>query len=408
MVKRSSILCIIFILSTQLYSQVLTQFRGPNRDGIYPGNNLLQHWPENGPEMLWSYEGLGAGHSSIAIANNKIYTTGMQDSIGILFAFNMNGKLLWQKEYGPEWTTNYPGTRSTPTIAGNYLYIESGQGEVFCFNASNGQKIWSINLLKKFNAKNISWGMTESLLIDGDRVICTPGGPVHNVVALNRFTGETIWTSRGAGEQSAYCSPILVNHNNNRLIVTMTAESIIGINADNGKYLWRVPQYQVNKIHANSPVYWNGQILCSSDYAKDPDHGTVLLQLDESGKNAAVIWRTNEFRNLMGRVILKDGFVLGYGYHKKTWFCVDMKSGYINYAFKGFGYGNIIYADGLFYCYNEKGEVALVDADEKQFNIISSFPVPLGTDQHWAHPVIKDGRLYIRHGNALMVYDIGR
>ena len=401
------ILLLIF-LNTNLYPQVLSQFRGPNRNGIYMENNLLPHWPEKGPELLWTYEGLGSGHTSVAIAKNIIYTTGMRDSTGILYAFNLHGKLLWEKEYGLEWTTNYPGTRSTPTIEGNYLYLESGRGKVFCLNASNSQKIWSVNLLKKFYAKNINWGMTESLLIDGDHLICTPGGPDYNVVALNRFTGETIWSSRGAGDQSAYCSPVLINHNNNRLIVTMTAESIIGINADTGEFLWRVPHYQRNKIHANSPLYWNGQILCSSESAKNPDHGTVLLQLDETGKNACVVWRNSQFRNLMGGIILKDGFVYGSVYHKKNWYCVDWNTGNIQYEFDGFGDGNIIYSDGLFYCYNEKGEIALVAANEKQFDIISSFLVPLGTDQHWAHPVIKDGRLYIRHGNALMVYNVSR
>jgi len=409
MVKRFSKCIILFIiLSSQAHSQVLSQWRGPNRDGIYPGKNLLKKWQEGGPELLWSYKGLGAGHGTVAIANNNIYVAGMPDSLGVLYAFNKNGKLLWKKVYGLEWNVNYPGVRSTPTIVNNYLYLESGQGHVFCFDASNGKQIWSVDLLKKFNAKNIKWGMAESLLIDGDRIFCTPGGSEHNVVALNRFTGETIWTSKGYGEPAAYCSPILINHNNTRLIVTMTAESIIGIDANTGEFYWRVPQNQTNKIHANTPLYLDGKVLCSSSSAKKSDHGIVLLQLDKDGKNAHVLWRNEEFTNLIGGIIIKDGYIYGARYHKSEWCCLDLNTGDIQYVSKELDDGAITYADGLFYCYSEKGEFALVDANPKAFKVISSFTVPLGTDQHWAHPVIKDGRLYIRHGDSLMAFNVSQ
>jgi len=408
-VKQINIALFMWLISYSIiFSADNSQWRGPNRDGIYPETNLLKKWPKQGPKMLWAFQGIGEGHGSVAISKNRIYVTGMKDSIGTLYNFSMDGKLLWKKFYGSEWFKNYPGTRSTPTIVDNYLYLESGQGTVFCFDATSGRKIWSVDLLKKFNAENIRWGMAESLLIDKNRIFCTPGGATANVVALNRFTGKIIWTSPGHGDPAAYCSPILVNHNGNRLIVTMTAESIIGVDADTGEFYWHVPQYQNNKIHANTPLYFDGKILCSSSSSKIGNDGTVLLQLSDDAKRAEVIWRNEKFTNLMGGVIFKDGFIYGARYRKSEWYCLNWDTGEIQYIFKDLGGGVIVSADDRFYCYSDQGEIALVDANPEKFNVISSFNVPFGTDQHWAHPVIKDSRLYIRHGDALMVYDVAK
>lgn len=399
----------IFLLAISLSivtGEILSQWRGPTRDGIYPAKNLLKEWPADGPRMIWSYEGLGKGHGTVAVAHDKIYVAGMPDSIGILYAFDMTGNLLWKKAYGLEWTGDYPGSRSTATIVDNYLYFESGRGVVFCLDATTGTEIWSVDLLKTFNAKNIQWGMAESILIDGEKVICTPGGPEHNVVALNRFTGETIWTTKGWGEPAAYCSPILFNHYGRRLIVTMTAGSIIGIDADKGKTLWRIQQDQGNKIHANTPVYFEGKVLCAGSSSRSEHHGLVLLDLSKDGSQARVLWRNMQYTNLMGGILKKDNFIYGAKYRRNEWYCINLNNGEIQYINKVFDGGAIVEADNLFYCYSEKGELALVDANSKNFKVISKFEVPLGTDQHWAHPVIKDGRMYIRHGNALMVYDI--
>jgi glucose dehydrogenase len=247
--------------------------------------------------------------------------------------------------------------------------------------------------------------MTETLLIDGDNIICTPGGEKHNVVALNRFTGETVWTSPGYGEPAAYCSPVLVEHNTTRLIVTMTATSVIGLDADTGEMYWRVEQMQRNKIHANSPVYSDGVIYCSSSSAPE-NSGIVALKLSEDGKSVEQEWRNEAFNNLMGGIVLVDGIIYGATYRHDKWFAIDAATGKEKVLSEEFGGGVTVYADGLFYLYSEDGEVALVNMDWNSFEIKGRFEVPLGTDQHWAHPVIHDKRLYIRHGDALMVYDI--
>jgi len=398
---------VCFLAITSVSAQ--SQWRGPNRDGIYNETNLLKEWPAEGPKMLWSFEGLGTGQGSVAVSNEKIYVTGIPDTLteeGFLFVFDTKGKMLWKKNYGKEWVGIFPGARSTPTVVGDLIYLESGNGSVHCLNAQNGDKVWEKDFFRDMQADSVQFGYSESLLIDGDVLYCTPGGKTNNVVALNRFNGKKIWSSPAYGEQATYSSPILVNHNGNRLLVNLTATSIIGLNADTGEMYWRIHQFQDNKIHANTPVYSDGKIIISSASRKDSS-GLVVLQLSPDGKKADILWRNKEFINLMEGFILKDGNIYGSAYLQPKWFCIDLQTGTARYIAKGLGGGPVIYADENFYCYSEKdGEMALAEATPDHFIIISRFKVPLGTAQHWAHPVIAGKKLYLRHNEALMVYDL--
>ena len=386
-------------------SDVISQWRGPDRNGIYPDKNLLNKWPEEGPELLWSFEGLGSGHGNVGIGKDKMFVLGMPDSTGILYAFDLKGGLLWQKRYGPEWNINYIGPRSTPAIVGELVYFESGKGVVYCFNGETGEKVWEVDLLNKFDAKNVEWGKAESLLIDGNSIICTPGGVKNNIVALDRLTGETIWTSSASGEPSAYCSPILVEHNEERLIVTLTSESIVGLSAETGQFYWKVPLTIKWKNNANTPVYANGK-LYAVDGEEKPTSGLVCLQLSQDGKQVSELWRNQDFTCLMGGFVVKDGTIYGSKYGRKAWYCIDTETGKTNYILKDLFHGAIIHADGNYYCYGEDGTLSLVVAGPSMFKVESSFKITQGTDQHWAHPVISNGRLYIRHGNALIAYNI--
>lgn len=407
---RTFSLFILFVIVTLVGCRqrtVMSDWRGPNRDGIYPETNLLEEWPKNGPEMLWSFEGLGAGHSSVGIGRDQIFINGMPDTLGVLYSFDLDGNLLWEKVYGEEWHKDYTGSRSTPIVVDDFVYLESGMGVVYCFNAFSGEIVWKVDLLGKFEAKNIQWGMAESLLIDGDRLICTPGGKNYNLVALNRHSGETIWTSNGFGEPAAYCSPVLVVHNHTRLIVTMTASSVIGIDADTGEFYWRKEQRQGNNIQANTPVYSEGVVYCSSGSSKN-NCGLLALKLSEDGTKVEQLWRNESYKNLMGGIVLLDGVIYGSEYRKKEWYSINTSNGEKHLLSNDFGGGVIIYAEGLFYCYSEQGQIALVQMDQENFMIKGKIDVPLGTHQHWAHPVIKNGRLYMRHGNSLMVYNISQ
>ncbi len=220
--------------SCQNSSMEISQWRGPNRDGFYPDKNLLTQWPEEGPELLWTYEDLGNGFSTVAVTHDMIFTTGMFDTTSYIIALDHSGNLLWKKEYGYSWTTNFPGTRSTPLIYDGLGYVLSGLGKLVCFNMKNGDFVWTKDLYKDFIAREVRFGMTENLLFDGDKLFCTPGGIRSNVVALNRTNGKVIWESAGNGEPSAYCSPTMIEINSKKFFITITANSIISLDPENG------------------------------------------------------------------------------------------------------------------------------------------------------------------------------
>lgn len=404
------ILFCIISLSACTEKSETSDWRGPNRDGIYQETGLLKQWPENGPEMLWSYEGLGFGHSAVAVANDKIFVTGIKDtveSLGTLFTFDLNGKLMWEKNYGKDFSLNFHGTRSAPVVVDNLIYIGSGMGAVYCLNAETGDEVWAKDFIKDFGVDStIQFGYSESALISGDKMFCVPGGKENNVMALNRFTGERIWSSVGNKEPATYNSPILVERNGTPLIIAMTAASVMGFDVASGEMYWRIEQTQRNKIHANTPIYADGKLLVSSADPTDSS-GLVQIQLTEDGKDAEVVWRNKKYRNLMGGMVKIDSCLYGSAYMKKDWQVINWNTGEMLAQNKELGGGSIIYADGLFYCYAERdGEIALAEASSEKFEIISKFEVPLGTKEHWARPVIHNGILYVRHGDALMSYSI--
>ena len=248
------LVCLQSIILATITSSAQSQWRGPNRDGIYPETNLLKQWPAEGPKMLWSFQELGTGQGSVAVSKEKSLSQVSPDTLtseGFLFAFDTKGKLLWKKSYGKDWTGIFPGARSTPTVVDNLVYVESGNGSVHCLKTDNGEELWNVDFFKDFQADSVQFGFSESILIDGDKLYCTPGGKENNIIALNRFTGKMIWSSPAFREKATYCSPILINHNGHRLLVNLTSTSIIGLDADNGEMQWRVHQFQDNKIHAN-------------------------------------------------------------------------------------------------------------------------------------------------------------
>jgi outer membrane protein assembly factor BamB len=327
--------------------------------------------------------------------------------MGSLFTFDTNGALLWTKEYGAEFGLNFHGTRSAPVIVDDLIYIESGMGAVYCLNTENGKEQWSVDFIKDLGVDSVlQFGYSESVLIDGDNLICVPGAKDNNVVCLNRFSGEMVWSSKGVGEIATYNSPILVDYQGLKLVIAMSAGSIMGIDASTGEVYWQIGQTQRNKIHANTALYADGKIVVSS---ADPTEtsGLVQIELTEGGKNAEVVWRNRKFRNLMGGIVKIDSCIYGSAYMKKDWQVIDWKTGKMLAQNKEIGGGAIIYADGLFYCYAERdGAIALAKASTESFEIINKFEIPLGTKEHWARPVIDNGVLYIRHGDAFMAYNI--
>jgi len=395
---------ILLVISTSIFvgAQTPTKWRGPSGNGTYNETGLLKNWPANGPEIVWHFDELGQGHSSPVVANGLIYVSGSIESSGYIYAISPDGKLKWKAQYAPEFTESYPGSRSSPTIVGDLLYIYSGLGVLTCMDANNGTKKWTKDVFKDFDGQNIQWGVTETVVVDGGLVYVTPGGKNNNVVALNRINGDLVWTSPAMGEKSAYCTPLLVQLPTRKLLVTMTAEHIIGLDASTGKMLWSHPQTNRWQVHANTPIYSDCGLFCFSGYGQ----GGVKLELSSDGSSVTKAWFSDKLDSRIGGMVLVNGYLYGSGDNSREWRCVNWKTGAEKYADKSLGKGVVIYDDGMLYCYSEKGELALVEASPEAFKIMSQTKVELGSDQHWAHPVIDSGKLYLRHGNALIAYKI--
>ncbi|MFC2103909.1 PQQ-binding-like beta-propeller repeat protein [Bacteroidota bacterium] len=401
--KQITLLLVFFLISYHIFSQETVQWRGENRDGIYNETGLLQKWPNNGPELLWHFDDLGVGHSSAAVTTDKIFTCGTKDGIGFIVALNHQGELLWKTEYGKEWIESWDGVRTTPLIKGNKLYQMSAYGVIHCMNKNTGEIIWKVDVMKQYGGVNIAWGITENLLIHNDKLFCAVGGSENNVIALNKDTGTLIWSSKGNSEASAYCSPIVINHNNRYIFVTQTANSILGFNVENGDLLWKHTQTNQYAVHANTPLYHNGQIYIVSGYGK----GGVMLKLSDDGKSVTELWRNTDIDHKSGGFVLVDGKLYGASDRGNSWHCIDWENGQTLYSSTMFKVGNIIYADSKLYSYSEAGEVGLFEPMENNFKNLGKFNVPYGDKQHWAHLVINNKKLYVRHGGSLMVYNIG-
>ncbi len=373
------------------------QWRGPNRDERSAETGLLKKWPKI-MKPLWTVTALGQGYSTVAASDGKLYTTGMVDKRGLLFCLNLEGKELWRSDYGPEWTGANPGSRTTPTVHEKRIYLMSGNGLVVCLGL-DGKKVWDVDTVKKFGSRHVGWGLAESLLIDGNNVICTPGGTGDaTLVALDKADGTTVWKSRGLGEKPAYCSPIAIQRGRRRLIVTVVEKSIVGLDATDGKLLWKSPNRNESPgggLVPNSPVYCDGIVYCTSSYGA----GSLALQLNDDGSAVQELWRVKKTQVTHGGVVLVGGCVYS------NWFCQDLKDGTIKYDMHS-GQGAVTYADGMLFCYSQGGWVNLIRANPDKFELISSLTVEAGSGEHWAHPVVCGGRLYIRHGDVLMAYNV--
>ena len=396
-------LTILLILIPFLsFSQNPTKWRGPDQNGYYPDTGLLTEWPVGGPEILWQYDKLGEGHSSPSFGNGRIYISGMEDQTGFVYALEQDGTLIWKAPYGTEFYESYPGSRGTPVIDGDKLYMLSGMGHLACLSSNSGKIIWRKDLFKEYGGRNTTWGLAETLLIYGDKLICSPGGREHNLIAFNKSTGEVIWTTKALGEVSAYCSPLLVEIGGRNLIVTHMADNIIGLDADTGKLLWSHKHPNRYSVHPNTPLYHDGQVFCFSGYGK----GGAMLQLNEDGSKVKQLWYSETMDSRMGGAVYLDGYIYGSGDKNRQWQCIDWNTGKVVYESKEVGNGVVIAAEGMLYAYSQRGELALVKPGSSSFNIVSKIKITAGSGQHWAHPAINNGRLFVRHGNALIAYKI--
>lgn len=392
---------ILLLIAACTHQPEVAQWRGPNRDGRYPATGLLKQWPEVGPKLLWKCDLIGDGYGSPVVTNDAVFVTGAIDSTAYLFSLDLNGNLNWKIAYGEEWATDFPGSRSAPTVVDNLVYVSTGKGEIACVDSKEGRKVWSVNMFTTLHGKNTIFGYSEGLLVKDQMVYCTPGGADTNVVALNRFSGELIWKCKGMGQLSAFCSPRMIQRGKHNILLTFTEMSLLGIDADNGKLLFTHKQDTTGNVHSNAPLFENGFLW----YVAGDGNRTVKLKLSDDGESITEVWRCRPFDNIMGGVVQVGNRLIGTGHRKQELLSLDMQSGEIIQQLK-IGRGATIYADGMVYLYDEKGNVHLVDTSGGTLKEVSKFKIIQGTKEHFAHPVIGNKTLFIRHGKCLMAYDI--
>lgn len=409
--KRLNLIISLLLLVLMASSQP-AQWRGPNRDGKFTDTGLLKTWPDAGPELLLKVEGIGKGYSSVIASGQYIFATGMIDTLDYLSCITPEGQIKWKVPYGRSWTKSFPDTRSTPTVENDRIYIISGTGELVCLNVEDGAIRWKVNVDKDFKSEWHIWGVSESPLIVDDKVICTPGGNETSVVAFDKLSGKLIWQSESVGGQRSYASPTIYEYKDLKYILAVTGTNLVALEPASGKVAWTFKYWdgakwdQPGLIWANTPVFKGRDIFLSMGY----DYRNAMVEMSEDGKSVTEKWSNMTLDNHHHGLIELDGFIYGSNWisnGKGKWICMNWETGDVNYETDWANKGGLIHADGMFYILEEKaGTMALVKPDQNNFEVVSSFKLQGGSGPFWAHPFIADGKLYLRHGEVLFVYNI--
>lgn len=415
----------LFAIVPMLGAADWPQFRGPNRDGYSQDKGLLKEWPKAGPKLVWTWKDAGAGYSGPAVVGDTLYMMGAREGSEYLYALDIKGpKELWSVKLGPmfQWKGNSwnDGPSATPTVDGDLVFALSGNGELVCADTKGNPK-WRKSMPKDFagevnpiggDAKNLlGWGYTWSPLVDGDNLICVPGGKKGLVAALDKKTGNLVWQSKEVTDQATYSSPIVADVQGVRQYIVMTNAGAVGIDAKTGGALW---VYKREQPFADcvipTPVYFTDHVYMTVGFGLGCD--LVKLTKDGAKFKSEPVYSDRKLTNREGGVILMDGRIFGHS-ENKGWECQDLMTGKILWADKRkMKSGSLITAEGLFYIYGaDDGVVALVKPDAKKWEEISRFTIPqMGKNKPngkiWTHPIIANGKLYLRDQELLFCYDI--
>lgn len=392
-----------------------TQWRGPLRDGVSAEKGLLQKWPEGGPKLLWRAEGLGEGYSSLSFAGDKIFTLGKRKNTEHVLALSAeDGKILWEKPVGQTYSS---GNGCTPTLDGDRLYAVAQKGDVVCLAQKDGTELWRLNYIQNFGGALPSWGFTESPLVDGDRVILTPGGPEATLIAVNKLTGNVVWKSavpkfgsRGGDSKGGYSSVVVSEAGGVRQYVQLTGRGCVGIRADDGKFLWGYDRVANGVANIPTPIVHENLVFCTSGYGT----GSALLELskDADGVKAREVYFLEGpvMQNHHGGLVRVGDYIYGgHGHNQGFPICIEMKTGKVVWR-KDRGPGRrsaaVVYADNQVYFRYEDGVVAIIGATPKGYELNGSFSAPDNHPPCWSHPVVLNGKLYLRDQGTLLVYDV--
>jgi outer membrane protein assembly factor BamB len=385
------------------------QWRGPERTGVSKETGLLQKWPEAGPKLLWTSEGVGDGFATVAVVGGRLYTQGKRDEKNFVIALDVEtGKEVWSVENGPGYSNSYgDGPRGTPTVEGDVLYALGAEGDLACLEIATGKSRWTLNLLKEFGGKNTHWGLSESPLIVGKLLLCTPGGKDATIAALDKTNGKAVWTSKGLSDPPAYSSLITFEAAGVPQVVNVTAKGIAGVALEDGRFLWRYDRAANGTANIATPIYSDGHVFVTSDYGT----GCALLKLKPDGeadgkKKVAVeeVYFTRDLKNHHGGVVLVKDHL--YGYSSEILTCLEWKTGKVAWRDRSVGKGSVVYADGCIYAVGEKGKIGLVKATPEKYEELGRFEIEHGKQNAWAHPVVSGGRLYVRTQNKVRCYEV--
>jgi len=406
----------LFLWSDAVIAQDWPQFRGPNRDGKSPETGLLKQWPEGGPKLLHTISGFGDGFSSPVIAGKRIYISGKVGDDLKLFCFDLSGNKIWEQTHGPAFLEKhaphspYPGSRGSATLDGDLVYLVGGLGRLTAYRSATGEPVWSVDYVADLGGRVPPWGFTESVLIDADKVICTPGSEqAGTFAALDKATGEVLWRSADVTARAEYGSPILIEYNGVRQVVAMSRSGLVAVSPEDGKFLWqhnrmaKMGPSESGTAHGNSPAYADGYVFEATSY-HTRGGCAVTLKPTASGVGVELAWEDAKLNCEHGGYVIVDGNI--YLSQGVGWSCVELKTGEERWFSRGPGKGSVIYADGMLYCFSDKGRVGLVEAQGTQFNQVSTFDLPPGDGPSWTHPVISDGKLYLRWNDNLHVFEI--
>ena len=407
--KSILLVLVCFFSFSTVFSQEIFQWRGDGRDGQYVESGLLNQWPEAGPEMAWSFDGLGRGYAAPVVAGDRLFINGEFEGDCYLFAIDLKGNLLWKTNMGEEFlgkgfSATYPGSRSTPTVVDGLVYAVSGMGHMVCCDVASGKIKWEKDYLKDLGGILPYFGISESLAIDDENVYCYPTGVENNFVALDRLTGNSKWSSKAMSDTSSYCSPIFIELADRTVLVTMSHYSLIGLDKKDGKLLWSydIQGFEAAGDHCNTPIYRDGFIY--QVFGDRHSQGAVKLRLANDGSSVTEVWHNDRIKNNFAGFIIHDNllFVTIRGNYLKA---LGLDDGQVVDSVK-VSNGGLIFSDNKFICYGQNGEVSLVNYTQGKFETGGSFRLPKGKGQHFSQAVLSNGFMYLRHGDALRKYKV--
>jgi len=412
-ISRISVLAVVVMTTSAALAADWPQWRGPKRDGKSEEKGLLKQWPEGGPKLLWQVKDAGSGYSTPAVVRDRLYLLGSKgtDEEFVQARAVADGKVLWTTPIGkvgnPQQQPNYPGARSTTTVDGDVLYALGSDGDLACIEAASGKVKWAKNLRKDFGGSPGTWAYAESPLVDGDKLVVTPGGAQATIVALKKDGGDVVWKSAvPGGDNAGYASVIPIETAGKKQYVQFLEKGLVGVDAETGKFLWRYEATaKGSPANIPTPVARDGLVYSATNMG---GAGLVKLTAAGDGVKAEQVYFEKKLPTAIGgSVVIGDNM---YGTTGTAMMCVDFATGKVKWSDRGIGAGAVLYADGLLFVHGERGEVALVEATPEAYREKGRFTPPdapnVGQPKAWAYPVVANGRLYLRDADSVWCYDV--